>query len=396
MGTLGTPVVIDNGSGTMKAGFAGDDMPRRVFPSIVARPRHHGVMTGIGQKDAYVGNEAFDVQKTWRDMGLPGAGQGVWTVKYPIEHGIVTQWEDMTRVWKHTFESELKIRPSEHPVLLTDQPLNPRVNREKMVQIMFEEFDVPAVMLVHAPVLALHATGRRVGLIVDCGEGQTRCSPVVHGYIDPHTVVRSDLGGRDLTDYLMKILTERGYGFTTTAEREVVRGIKEKLCYVATDFEAELVRAAETAEVEADYELPEGQAITIGNERFRCPEVMFKPSLIGLEEPGLHQKAHDSIVRCDLDIRKFLYANTILVGGSAGFKEIVRRMVKEVTILAPQSVKLQIVDPPERRYCSWIGGSIFASMDDFQGLWITRAEYDEAGPGIVHDLSKSPVSVLGA
>jgi actin-related protein len=362
-------VIIDNGSGFIKAGFAGDGTPGVVFPSVVGK-RLNPVSAG---QNTYVGDEAQAMSR-----------QGILTISHPLENGIVTNWDDMEKIWSHTFHNKLGIDPAAQPVMLIDSALNVKANREKMVKIMFETFKVPALYVATAPALSLYGYGLSRGIVLECGDGFVQIVPIYEGQVLSNAISRLDLTGSDLTNYLMKLLIERGNSFTTLAEREIVTDIKEKLCYVAEDFDDDMRKASTSSELEKIYELPDGQVITVGNERFRCPEILFKPSLIGLNSVGIHVATYGSIMKCDVGIRKDLYANIVLSGGTTLFPGIDARIRKEIISLAPPTMEVKIIAPSGRKYSAWSGGSLLAASDDFEERWVTKEEYAKNGYSIVH------------
>lgn len=290
----------------------------------------------------------------------------------------------MEKIWQHTITNELRVSATEQPILLTEAPLNPKANRERMMQIMFDTLNVPKTYVAIQAVLSLYASGRTTGIVLDSGDGVTHTVPIYEWYSIPHAVRKILLAGRDLTKYLFKIMDERGYHFTTSAEQEIVRDIKEKLAYVALDYENEMKKAAESKALEKTFTLPDGNTVTIGNERFRCAELLFNPNLNGMEIDGAHKLTYNSIMDCDIDIRKDLYQNIILSGGSTMFEGMADRIEKEIKALAPSTMKIKVLASPDRKFCVWAGGSIISSLSTFSSMWITKAEYAEFGPSIVH------------
>ncbi|KAJ3015370.1 UNVERIFIED_CONTAM: hypothetical protein HDU68_012759 [Siphonaria sp. JEL0065] len=356
------PVVLDNGSGFIKAGFAGDDSPKCFFNAAVGRPKHTRIMAGAVEGDTFIGSRAQELR-------------GLLRIKYPMEHGIVTDWADMEKLWHHVYTEELKTLSEEHPVLLTEAPLNPRKNRETMAEIFFETFNVPAMYLSIQAVLSLYASGRTTGIVLDSGDGVTHTVPVYEGFALPHAIRRVDVAGRDITEALQLHLRKSGVNlWGSSAEKEVARVVKESCCYIAANPGREEKDSVGRFE---EFVLPDGNIVKLGAERFRAPEILFNPDLIGSESPGIHQIVVDAINKADMDLRKSLFTNIVLSGGTTLMKGFPDRLLSEVKKLALKDVKIKISAPPERKYSTWIGGSILASLSTFKKMWLSADQYQE-------------------
>ena len=365
-------IVIDSGSGSIKCGISGDDQPRSVLPTIIGKPKSEKIKMGPARKECYVGEQAKEKM-------------GVLNLSLPIQHGQIVDWDSMEKVWHHTYYNELAIDPRDQNVLLTEAPTNTIQHREKMASLMFEKFQVPGLYIGNTAVLALYSSGRTTGIVLESGDGVTHTAPIYEGYALPHAVMRVNMAGRDMTEYLYKLLTDAGVGFTTPAYMDIVRQMKERLCYVALDFEEEVTNAAKQP-VDKSYSLPDGTVVKVGTPRFRCPEALFKSSLLntGKEDDGFHELVFKAINKCDMEVRRDLYSSIVLAGGTNMYRGLAERLEKEVGNLAPSAVKPKVIAPPERKYSVWIGGSILASLPEFQKLYVTEQEYEEHGARILH------------
>eukprot|EP00475_Leptophrys_vorax_P016996 TRINITY_DN23500_c0_g3_i1.p1 TRINITY_DN23500_c0_g3~~TRINITY_DN23500_c0_g3_i1.p1 ORF type:complete len:380 (+),score=66.65 TRINITY_DN23500_c0_g3_i1:25-1164(+) len=371
------PVVIDFGSGVVKFGLAAVHDSPLTIPCVLGQPKLVGeTILTTKTKQLYIGDEAL-------------TKRGLLALRNPLENyhtGIVGNWDDVEAIWEHIFDNELKVSAEEHPVLLSEVPLNLKANRDKMTEIMFENFGVPSLYLANAAVLALYASGRFTGVVLQSGENATHVVPVYEGYAISQNIVRIDLNGRQLTDYMLKLLCSHGYPFISGGDRKLAQDVKEKLSYVALDFESEVDRYSQSAQLEQAYDSPE-PAYSIGNERCEAPEALFQPRLIGLEEQkGIHVQIYDSITKCDSDLRNEFFGNILLSGGNTMFPGIEDRLRKELNVLVDgQGVpKIKVIAPPERKYSVYCGGCILASLPASQPLWITRDEFDEFGPSVVN------------
>lgn len=363
-------IVLDNGSGLMKCGMSGEEVPRNSFPSVVGRPKY-GTIVGSEVKDYYCGDDAT-------------SKRGVLNLTYPVANGIIENWDDMTLIWDHTFYTVLRCEPAEKPVHLTEAPKNPTKNREKMVEIFFDHFQVPAFYVSIQAVLSLYASGRTTGMVYDSGDGVTHMVPVFDGFSLKHAVQRANLAGRELTTHMADVLNESGINMTSTAEFDIVKDIKEKKCYIALDYEAEMQAFMNDKSKVTSYELPDGTVITFGNQQIRCPEVLFQPKILGKDFDGVHKLSYNCVQKCDIDVRRELFENILLSGGSTMFPGIQERLTKELKSMVNANVNVKVIAPNERKYSVWIGGSTLCNLATFQTMWITAGEYEEIGVNIVH------------
>nr|XP_056721177.1 actin-related protein T2-like [Euleptes europaea] len=352
-------VIIDNGSGSCKAGITGELEPRSTVMSVVGHPKEK-------TEECYTG---------WKALSKKGS----LVLNYPVNRGTITHWDDMENLWRHIYKDKLKVKASERPVLLSEPPLNPLRKREIMTELMFEHFNVPALYLAIQATLALYASARTTGLVMDTGDGVTHAVPIYDGYCLPHGVSRLDVAGRDITKYLTHLLLDNSHLSVSRAKETTVKDIKEKFCYVALDPKQKAEKKTEGV-----LKLPDGNSIKINLPLCRAPEILFAPKTVGVDAPGLHTMITNSIRTCDKDICGHLYGNLVLSGGSSLFQGMAERIFKEIESEVPNRVPVRIIAPPERACASWLGGSIITSLVSFVPMWITPEDYKEFGAAAVH------------
>ena len=363
-------IIIDNGSGYFKSGLSGDEGPRSVFPACIGYPKYTNCMPGCGS-DFYVGSEAHEKR-------------GVCKLKYPVEineYDYAINWDDMEKIWGHIFTHELRVAPEDYNVMLTETPLNPKENKEKMAQLMFEYFNVKGLYIADTAALSIYSAGKFTGFVVDSGDIITNLVPVFDGFSLPCGITKFKIAGRDLTEYMITLLYYKGVRLNTTAEKEIAKNIKEKVCFLAFDYEHEY-----NCVDKFDYELPDGNHVILDKERIECPEVLFSPNKIGKYGCGIEKECIYSIERCDIDIKKDLYNCIVLSGGNTMYNGFGERLTKEIKKFAPKSMeeKVKVIASPERKFAAWIGGSILSSISTFESCWITKTDYEESGFTAIH------------
>lgn len=376
----------------MKCGYAGSNFPHAIFPSIVGRPvlRAETKAGDIQVKDLMIGDEAAAMRHNL-------------DISYPMDNGIVRNWEDMDHVWKYTFQEKLKEDPRNCKVLLTEAAMNDKRNRQRMFEVMLEKYQVAGCYVAIQAVLTLCAQGLLTGIVVDSGDGVTHVVAVHTGFALPHLTRRLDIAGRDITKYLIKLLLLRGYAFNHSADFDTVRQIKEKLCYVGYNIDQEAKLAQETTVLVEKYELPDGRVISVGSERFEAPEVLFQPHLVDVDSVGVAELVFNVINAADMDLRREFYKHIVLSGGSTMYPGLPSRMEREIKqlylarVLKGDTSKLgkfsiRIEDPPRRKHMVFLGGAMLADiMKDKKEFWVSREEWAEKGARALNKIDNGPM-----
>lgn len=319
----GIPIVVDIGESTCKIGIAGASDPTNTFPTIIGREKYQSVMVDTGEftRTAYVGNDAT-------------AMRGVLKIIYPISRGQIMDWNAFYEVLNHIFYNVLRLDTRQHPVIYSEPILNPPNLREHLARVFFETYQMPAIVIFPSAVMALVNAGLSTGLVVEIGEGMAFIVPIHDGEVITHAVNRLPLGGVDVNENLKNFLMQEGYSLNFSAQKEILRDIKEKLCYVAEDVNTESQMAYKNR-TRRPYLLPDGTEIQIGSSRFMAPEILFTPGMLGYNTMSITQAILDSIAKVPHEIKRTLLRNIVLSGGSTKFPGFERRLQKELDAWLP-------------------------------------------------------------
>ena len=368
---MSAPVVLDFGSQNCRIGFGGVDTPQEVFSAQIGVPRRNSKMS----PGTYVGEILIEKKREFQ-------------VTNPIKNGIVEDLDGFTKLVEYSID---KLEAKESPVLFTEPALNPRSIREKEFQIMMETVKLPAVSFAIQPVLSLFGADSTSGLVVDSGASVTQIIPIYDSYVLSNYVTRQYVAGNDLLQYLISTLAEnRDVNLTTAVAKQFVQDHIIKDCIIAQDVE-DLAQMMEDPELTRTYTLPDGTTFDVEEERVLCPEVLFRPEMFISDDilaKGIDHAVYDTVMKCDIDVRRTLFENIVLVGGNTMFEGFDKRLKSGVEAYVSENIDINVIAQEDRMYSSWIGGSIYSSLTSFDVLAVSKEEYDEYGIAIFNEKCK--------
>ena len=377
---LKLPIIVDIGSGEVKAGFSGEENPKVIFKNYFGEPKYNKILRTFNNESQEL-NEKFIGEDCDKYMGII-------KLRFPVKHGIFQNDQDILSIFDYIY-SKLGISSQEikeHPVLITEPLLNPYTNREKIACSLFDNLGVPALFFASQPILSLFSTSNTSGVVLESGDGITQSCVVFEGYSIPCSYERYNYGGSDVTEYLKNLLKKRGYNFYNSTEYRLVNEIKENSCFCFGGNIKNDIKDSKKALNRnlINYYLPDGSSIPIGDERLLATEILFKPEYIGKEYLSLPDMIISSVNKVDIQLRTKLYENILLSGGNTGFNGLHEQMNSELKNKLTKNMKINLQKPEKPQYCCWFGGNIIATLEIFKKMWVTRNDWTEKGSNIVH------------
>ena len=374
---LQTAIIIDIGSGEIKAGLRGGIRPKFSFKNQIGEPKYKKILKKFNKDNTPV-KEQYICEKCNPYLSA-------LKIRNPVAHGNFTNTDDIFPIFNHIFSS-LKINSEEikeHPILISESLLNPSKNRENIASVLFEEFQVPQLFFASQPILSLFATSHTTGAVLESGEGVTQSCVVYEGYSIPSSFERYDYGGGDVTKYLFTLLQNLGFYFDTSAEYQIINDIKEQLCFACPSNMIENMEKNSKFEKE-NFFLPDGNVIKLGEERISPPEILYNPELNGMEFPSFQNMILNSINKTDMELRPKLYEAILLSGGNTSIKGTSNKVYFELKKLINQNMKIKIHTPINPNFLCWRGGSLISGLEIFKKMWVSKDEWDEKGEKVIH------------
>lgn len=365
-------VIIDNGTKSVKIGHAGDEAPREIIPTLLGYSKFPALEIAMDRCDYCVGERVY-------------AKRGLFNLRRPISERRIVDFDVMEKIWHHCLYESLKVDPCQNSVLLTESCEYTDADRRKCGETFFEFFNVPSLYIGNQGTLGLFSTGNTKGVVLDSGEGGTHVIPIFEGYVSPNSVYKTQVSGRMITEHLYQLLVGNGLTFSKHYDFDIIESIKEQKCYISTDFQNELKEFHFKANTkDLIYELPDGETISLNKEQIEAPEILFNTKLVGLDDMGIGELIYRSYFSIDTEIKKTLFDKIFLIGGNTLFPNIAERVSKSIRTFGGSSISFKIYCPAERKFSTWIGGSILACLNPFESMWVTKQEYEEHGADILN------------
>ena len=363
-----TPIIIDIGTSSIKAGLSGQEKPSLIFPNYFGEMKYSKSVGSWKDDDKkhIIGN---DCNKYF----------GVVKLKYPLSHGIFNNSEDISSIFEYIYSNlDMSITEiKEHPVLIAEPLLNPQENRRNIAKVLFDTYKIEQIFFASQPILSLFSTSSTSGAVLESGDGVTQSCIIYEGYTIPGSYKRINLGGKEVTEYLQYLLNKKGHELRNSDGFQITKKIKEELCEICSPENENKLEPK-------NYTLPDDSILEIGEERRLAPEILFNPLMREYEYPGIQEILAESINKTNVDLKLQLYGSILLSGGNTNIKGMKERIYKEIKKLAPKKAKIRLHTPSNPENCCWIGGNIISSLEISKEMWISVKEYMEKGENILH------------